>query len=54
MREIIRIGLFGASTILERVMCEAFSTHPNFIIAGCISLNIVGVDELFGHLKVNL
>ena len=37
MRKLFRIGLFGASNILERTMGDGFIDHPNFIINGLAS-----------------
>ena len=37
MQRPLRIGLFGASNILERTMGDGFLSHPNFIINGLAS-----------------
>ena len=48
---IIRIGLFGASNILEKVMCEAFIKHPKFSVVGLASKSLNRLDIISKRLN---
>ena len=51
MRKIIRIGLFGASNILEKTMLDAFLNHPNFVVVGLASKSPDRLELLSKKLK---
>ena len=51
MNSVIRLGLFGASDILERVMCQAFIKHPNFVIVGLASKSSKKLERISRQLK---
>tara|TARA_Y100001968_G_scaffold185546_1_gene169945 strand:- start:12017 stop:12988 length:972 start_codon:yes stop_codon:yes gene_type:complete len=48
MRNLFRLGLFGASNILERTMLDAFTNHPNFEVVGLASKSLDRLDS-FSH-----
>ena len=54
MTKIIRIGLFGASSILERVMCETFINHPNFLIVGLASKTSERLEKISKKIQCDM
>ncbi len=51
MDKIIRLGLFGASKILENTMSDAFINHPNFVISGLASKSLDRLNIISRKLK---
>ena len=47
----IRLGLFGASNILEKAMCDAFINHPNIVVVGLASKSLIRLESLSNKLK---
>ena len=51
MVNVIRLGLFGASNILEKAMCDAFINHPNIVVVGLASKSLIRLESLSNKLK---
>ena len=51
MKKTIRLGLFGASNILERTMSDAFIKHPSIQVVGLASMSLDRLELLSEKLQ---